>query len=308
MNETFSELHYARCDVFTQRRYSGNPLAIVETHGELTDASMITIAREFGYSETVFLLATWRDGIVENSVTVRARIFTPTEELRFAGHPSIGTCAYLATQSEAVGTTLNKVTLILPSGPVDADIARSDQGQVLVTILIPEYPTIHDVSYQKSDLYKLCGLDIAALDTSLGPIAGVRCGPGFLFVPVRHEQLLYGMQVSHSAWQRLLMTSPFNNLYFFCRRTDTESEFEVRMFGFGIGQAEDGGTGAAAAGLACYLKTFNGFCRPGVVFQGRALGRQSRIYFSASADSHHIRIGGETVFTGQGRLIPPEPG
>lgn len=308
MNQSIPELQYVRCDVFTHERYSGNPLAIVEVDRVLSDTTMITIAREFGYSETVFLPAQWRSLVRDSSIKVDARIFTPTEELSFAGHPSVGTCAYLAAQSKAVGAPINRVTLSLPLGPVEADIHWSDLGQVHVTLALPEYPTIHDVPCRLSDLSDLCGLNSVDLDTRLGPIAGVRCGSGFLFVPVRDETVLYGLEVSHSVWQRLLKASPFNNLYFFCRKAESETEFEVRMFGFGIGQGEDGGTGAAAAGLACYLKTFSNCCKPGVVFQGRALGRQSHIHFAASPVAEQISIGGETVFTGRGHLVLPSEG
>src|SRR4051794_18068267 len=111
------KLPFATLDVFTDRRFAGNPLGVVFDGDALDRATMQAIAREFGHPETVFVLAPER-----STSTARVRIFTPSMELAFAGHPTVGTALVLALKGRA---TNGKILLEEKIGLLDCTVAPS---------------------------------------------------------------------------------------------------------------------------------------------------------------------------------------
>ncbi len=131
------EHRFATLDVFTERPFAGNPLAVVEDADGLSDDTMLTVAREFGFSETVFLQTA-----TMGECAVSARIFTPGGELPFAGHPTVGTAVWLATTGR-VGRDGDDGRVVLQelAGPVPIDIRWSGEGHVEATLTAPAPPT-----------------------------------------------------------------------------------------------------------------------------------------------------------------------
>ncbi len=160
-------------DVFTDTAFSGNPLAIVETDGSLSTAQMQTIARQFNLSETIFLMPP-RDP----AHTARARIFFPTAEIPFAGHPTVGAALYLAARDG-----LQEVTLEEEAGLVPVRI-REGRAQFRAPVL----PAPHGGAVE----VELCARALGMAPASIGPHApgAFAGGPAFVYVPVRDRATL----------------------------------------------------------------------------------------------------------------------
>ena len=117
------------CDVFTDTRFGGNPLAVLPDAVGLSEAQMQQIAREFNYSESTFVFP------AESGHTRRVRIFTPTEELPFAGHPNIGTAFVLAVTGEIEDQTT--ITFEEAAGVVEVTLRRQDE-RIVCELSAPE--------------------------------------------------------------------------------------------------------------------------------------------------------------------------
>ena len=127
------DFHYVTCDVFTDRMFSGNPLAVLTDARGLDDQAMQSIAREFNFSETTFVMPP-----ADKRNTARVRIFTPARELPFAGHPTIGTAFVLASS----GAAANASELVLEEtvGPVPVRIDRANGKVVRCTFTSARLP------------------------------------------------------------------------------------------------------------------------------------------------------------------------
>ncbi|MGB7242760.1 MAG: PhzF family phenazine biosynthesis protein, partial [Sulfitobacter sp.] len=224
------ELDFEVWDVFTDAPFAGNPLAIVTGADGLSTAQMQTLAREFNLSETIFLMAP-RD----SKHTARARIFFPTGEIPFAGHPTVGAALMLAGKN-----SLSNVTLEEEAGLVPVAITQG-----VARFQAPVTPFAHMVEIDPELTAK--ALDIATDDLGAHSIGVHEGGPVFLYVPVKTREVLRDARPIEPFWSQLQHASGADGAYLYT------PQFNARMFAPSAGIPEDPATGSASALLASQL-------------------------------------------------------
>jgi trans-2,3-dihydro-3-hydroxyanthranilate isomerase len=289
-----AELRVLRYDVFTDRPYAGNPLAVVLEPPDLDDAAMQTVAAEMNLSETVFLRRA-DDGW-------DTRIFTPATELPFAGHPTIG--AALALVDE--GLVDGEVVLHEPVGRVRVQL--SDGTATLTT---PRAPAPVE-SADPADVVASVGLELGDLHPELGP-RGWSAGVPYTMVALRDLDALARATVDLARWHEAVALSAAPDLYLLVPLDGVRGErWRSRMFGPSIGIVEDPATGAAAAAACAYLAAVAGEGRLDdgwSIEQGVEMGRPSRIRIAGVRRGDElvaVEVSGRAVRIGDGTMaIPP---
>lgn len=275
-------LTYHVWDVFTETPFAGNPLAIVEGADTLSTAQMQGLAREFNLSETIFLMAPADPGH-----TARARIFFPTAEIPFAGHPTIGAALFLHGK-----LGLTEIMLEEEAGLVPVRISAG-----AATFTAPVAPVACDIPVPLSLAAAALGLDEAAF----GPhVPGVHeGGPRFLYLPVRDRVALAAARPCEPAWSALMAACAVDSAYLYT------PDFHARMFSPTAGIPEDPATGSASAILASQLRS-NGARPEGPVtlHQGEDMGRPSKIILEI--DGSAVRITGTAVPIASGQVRVPQ--
>lgn len=263
-------------DVFAEAVYEGNQLAVVEDAAGLSTAAMQTIAREMNFSETTFVTSRSEDHAV-------VRIFTPGEELPFAGHPTLGT-AWVLTRGS------NPITLNLAAGAVPV---RFREG---IAWLTPP-PVREGAAIEVAQAAALLGLAATDLDPEFDPQV-LDCGPVFPMIATRSMDALKRVKVDLDV-QRSLGIAGFP--FAFCRGGYSPGvDFAARMQFFdGHSMREDPATGSANAAFAYYLRA-RGVTGSRVVEQGFEIDRPSRIYLDIGAE---LSVGGRVWPVLEGRLL-----
>lgn len=289
-------------DVFTDRAFGGNPLAVVSDAAGLSPQAMQAIAREFNLSETVFILP---PEAPEN--TRRVRIFTPASELPFAGHPTIGAAWWLALQGEVpVQEPETEIRLEEGVGVVRVRV-RVEGGRPVMAHLTPaRLPERGPPAPSVDDLSIILGLSQGLIREDELTAEGWSCGLPFLYVPLVDLQALGDVRIDRGMWERVLASAWAPHLYVLVH--DGEG-VRARMFSPDMGIMEDPATGSAAAALAGYLAARDprrdGTLR-WTVEQGVEMGRPSRIFVEADVSSGavtSVRVGGTAVLLSEGKLL-----
>jgi len=287
-------LRLLRYDVFTDRPYAGNPLGVVLEPPALADEEMQAVARELNLSETVFLSGRG-DG------TWDARIFTPATELPFAGHPTIG--AALALADEGLAST--EVVLHEGVGPVAVEL---EDGVATLTTAGPPQPV---EAADPGEVVAALGLTFADLHPDLGP-RGWTAGLPFTMVAVRDLDVLARAEVDLARWRVEVAHSAAPDLYLLAPLDGVRgARWRARMFGPGLGLAEDPATGSAAAAAVAYLAGHAGESRLAAgwtIEQGVEMGRPSEIRVQAvrrHGELVAVRVGGRAARVGAGELVRP---
>lgn len=282
-------------DVFTTTPFTGNPLAIVEGADDLTTAQMQTLARQFNLSETIFIQRP------ENpSHTARVRIFFPTAEIPFAGHPTIGCALHLA------GGRDTTITLEEQAGLVPVTITRQEDGAALAEFTAPRTPERHAPTPPQALIARALGIPPAGI----GPQdPGVwQGGPAFLYIPVTDLSTLATARPCEPAWSELMAMADVDSAYLY---TPTATGYRARMFSPTAGIPEDPATGSASAILAAQLLA-TGALPEGTttipLTQGVEMGRPSDIRLTATVTGGSlgpIRIAGHAVPIASGTIRLP---
>lgn len=297
-------LPYHLLDVFTDRRYCGNPLAVVESAAALTAQQMQAIAREFNLSETVFLQEP-RDPVH----SARARIFTPRTELPFAGHPAIGAAALLAETRAAEILARSDVAIVLEAeiGLLRCEALRGRSGVTYAQVALPIPPQKLGPAPSLETL--AAALSLRADEIGFGAHVPTlySAGPAFVFVPLRSRDALVRARRAPEFFADAMGAAI--GAYLYSRETvDRESAIHARMLAHGLGFDEDPATGSAAAAFAGVAHEFE---RPDdgehqlFIEQGYAMGRPSRITLRMSVENGRlagVAIGGQVVRVGEGVL------
>ncbi|MGH9085602.1 MAG: PhzF family phenazine biosynthesis protein, partial [Acidimicrobiales bacterium] len=226
---------YHLLDVFTDRPFAGNPLAVFVDPPELTSAQMQAVAGELNLSETVFV----RPPSVDDAAWP-TRIFTPTDELDFAGHPTVGTAVLLAE----LGLVGDEVVLAEGVGDITVTIeARPDGGRVgtLRTTRAPSYADAPD----RDLLAHALSLQPADLHSHLA--AGIwSCGTAFCVVPLRDADAVARSRLDTAVWATHLEHTDAAAIFLLAPLDDDLHRWRARMYAPGLGVAEDPATGSAA--------------------------------------------------------------
>jgi len=279
-------MDFSLVDVFAERRYAGNQLAVVRGAGALDAATMQAIAREMNFSETTFVI---EEEAAQRQPPERARvrIFTPTFELPFAGHPTLGT-AWVLTGGAG------SVVLELDAG----DVAVShEQG---LGWMVPPAVELKD-GCDGDRAAALLGLTASALDPSRPP-RFARVGPEFLLVGLRDRPALDALAVDGEAFAALRQeVGESLGLFAFCADAAAGTDFSARMIFESAGLREDPATGSANTAFAAYLRDLGEERTRISVDQGVQMGRPSRIELELHPE---IRVGGRTQLVATGTLAP----
>lgn len=295
-------LRYTTLDVFTDRRFGGNQLAVFCDQAELPDAVMQSIAREFNLSETVFIVPA-RDA----RALRRLRIFTTVKELPFAGHPTIGAVHVLVESGIAAS---GNFTLELGVGLVPIQVTRREKELPFLQLTTARLPETRTDTPSRAELAQLLSLDESDILTGRDSAQTYSCGLPFLFVAVRDRATLARAQPDIAAFRRILRGAWAADVYVFCRDPElTGSDIRARMFAPLLNVMEDAATGSAAAAFAGYLadreETPNGTMQ-WVVEQGFEMGRPSLLHVEADkADGKvsAVRVGGTAVRMSEGTMF-----
>jgi trans-2,3-dihydro-3-hydroxyanthranilate isomerase len=302
------KLKYYTLDVFTDRRFGGNPLAVFTDARAVSPELMQTIAREMNLSESVFVLPPRTAGAL-----CRLRIFTPGMELPFAGHPTVGTGYLLALLGRAQSDAPNGTTQVVleeEAGPVPVAIQWHDGKPGATQLSVPAMASYGPEPPPPAALAAMLSLspeDI--LVGRYGPQA-IRSGPLFTFVPLLDRDALSRARLKLDLWQSTLERFWAPHVFLFCRdREQPGSRIRARMFAPLMGIVEDPATGAAAAGLGAYLGVREAPAdgtTQWVIEQGHEMGRPSLIRVEADtrgAEVVAVRVGGHSVLVSEGELF-----
>jgi trans-2,3-dihydro-3-hydroxyanthranilate isomerase len=299
-------LTYHILDVFTDRPFGGNPLAVVLDSDRLSSADMQTIAREFNLSETVFVLTPTSSGH-----TARIRIFTPSRELAFAGHPTLGAAVLLA-----------ELRAPLLNGDRDAIIALEEEiGSVRVGVRLRPQAAAYgefDAPKTASTLERLpepeeISAAVGLIPTEIGfenhkPTL-LRASNTFAFVPVSNLEAMTKVKVAPLHWSRAFTARGIHGVYLYTRQcVRVQSAFHARMFAPDLGVPEDPATGSASAGFAHVINEFDDLpdgTHKRAIEQGIEMGRPSAITLTMTIGRgklETVRIGGHAIRVAEGTL------
>jgi trans-2,3-dihydro-3-hydroxyanthranilate isomerase len=296
-------LPFATTDVFTDRRYTGNPLAIVEAADALGTARMQTMARQFNLSETIFVMAP-----DDPAHTAKVRIFFPTAEIPFAGHPTIGCAIHLACKRNGPGDFSDLITLEEVAGLVPVTVTRS-KDRIQAEFTAPKLPSHHPGPVDASLIAAALGLDRGEIGFGSHAPAMWAAGPDFLFVPVASLDALARARPLQPDFG-LLARQSNESIYVYARGEDCD--FRARMFAPDHGMPEDPATGSASAILAAQLLASGNITNGTKHFtlhQGVEMGRPSQIGLSVDCNGRAIaaiRIAGSAVPIMTGYIKPPD--
>lgn len=298
-------MRYLHLDVFTDRPFTGNQLAVFPEPHQPTAQLMQTITREMNFSESTFIFPAERGG------DVRMRIFTPGNELPIAGHPVIGSTFALAAEGVIAQGRTADVVFELGIGPTPVALSWNDRGLDFAWMTQP-LPTYGGVVSDRASLAAAVG--VSQGDLADHPVQEVSCGVPYLLVPLKTRTAVDAVAVDRRGLADVLRRSGLNELPVFAFTTDTtgasgpETVYS-RMLAAGFGIAEDPATGSASGPLGCYLLK-HGIATPAsardiLSLQGVSMQRPSRIYISIESQNGNatrVRVGGKAVVVGRGEL------
>ncbi|MFA5949423.1 MAG: PhzF family phenazine biosynthesis protein [Hyphomicrobium sp.] len=299
-------LSYYTLDVFTDRRYGGNPLAVVVDADALTGEQMQAIAREFNLSETVFLLSSEKP-----AHSARMRIFTPQKEVPFAGHPTIGTAALLAELHSPIHNGEQDALIVLEQGigTVRVGARVRPQAAAYAEFDAPKLPAEAGVLPPAEVLAAGLGLIPSELGFENHKPLCFAAGNAFAFVPVTSLEVIARARVNGAHWERAFEEQGVVGAYVYTRQCEhSANAFHVRMFAPSMGIPEDPATGSAAVCLAGAIHHFDRLpdgTHRRVIEQGHEIGRPSQISLTIVVEAGKlttVRIGGSAVRMSQGTI------
>ena len=273
---------YVVCDVFTDTPLAGNQLAVFTDAREIPEDVMQRLAREMNFSETVFVLPS-EDG------HARIRIFTPTNEMLFAGHPTLGSAFVLAGPLQ-----LDEIRLETGKGVIPVRLER-EGARIVFGRMEQPLPTIEP--YAEADTL----LEALGVERSELPVEAYDNGMGHVYVTLGSEDEVAALKPDLSRLTDLPPMLGVNTI------AGKGSRWKTRMFAPGGGVAEDPATGSAAGPLAVHLARHGriGYGDEIEISQGAEIGRPSTLYarVEGSADKlEKVEVGGSAVIVARGEF------
>ena len=286
------DLRFFMTDVFGNEKYSGNQLATFLEGGLLSEYEMQKIAREINFSETTFILS---DRTIDGGYPVR--IFTPAEEIDFAGHPTLGTAFIISRH--IFKQHAGKVVLNLNVGQIPVSFSSADnQSTLWMEHLEPTFGGVLNAGI----VAEMLGLPADALDGRC-PVQEVSTGLPHVIVPLKNLDALRKAALVKERYFDVIKDIPSKCILIFCPEGHDESHaVSVRMFADLLGIPEDPATGSGNGCLAAYLVKHRYFGSNAIdisVGQGYEIGRPSLILLKAEEIN-----GGRIRVSVGGRVIP----
>jgi trans-2,3-dihydro-3-hydroxyanthranilate isomerase len=298
-------LSFSTLDVFTDRRFGGNPLAVVHGAGGLTDAQMQAIAREFNLSETVFVLP------AENPAhSARIRIFTPVKELPFAGHPTVGTAALLAENKFGQGREADALIVLEESiGTLRVGVRLKKDHAPFAEFDAPKVPVEAGALPPVDVLAAGLGLIPSEIGFENHRPVCFAAGNAFAFVPIASREAIARARINGSHWAAAFSQQGLVGAYLYTRQCEhTLSSFHVRMFAPDAGVPEDPATGSAAVCFAGVIARFDRLpdgTHRRTIEQGFEMQRPSFVSLVLTIEGQKldsVRIGGHSVRVSEGTI------
>jgi trans-2,3-dihydro-3-hydroxyanthranilate isomerase len=294
-------------DVFTGKRFAGNPLAIVSGADRLSTEQMQRVAREFNLAETIFVMAP-----KDKANTAKVRIFTPMSEMPFAGHPTLGCAIFLAEGKVKPGCNFEtEIRLEENAGLVPVKVTRiADTVRGMFTApVVPfagngEIPTSEEAA-------RSTGLDPSDIGFETHSPGIFQGGPGFLYLPVASRAALARSRPIEPHWSAMIAAAKtsVDCAYLYTPGGDDPlTNYRARMYAPGDGIPEDPATGSATAILAAQLlasRRFDDGTHRFQLEQGYEMGRPSDLVMEmdiASGRLTAVRVGGGAVRVSQGTI------
>jgi trans-2,3-dihydro-3-hydroxyanthranilate isomerase len=293
---------YFICDVFSDRQFGGNQLAVFPEASGLSSAQMQSIAREFNFAETTFVLPPQQQGH-----TCQVRIFTPARELPFAGHPNLGTAFILASQGFA-GDAARKSVLYFEeeAGIVPVSVEPDAQGRLLCELTAPQ-PLSLGAALDVALVSRSLSLEIGDIVTRHHPPQTASVGVPFVMVELQSRSALERARANMDGCDQLAALGVTPALHLYVRSND-DFDIRARMFAPEFGIVEDAATGSAncaLAGLLAALDPRENARLAWRIAQGVEMGRPSLLL--AGADKHDgkvtaVRIAGYCALFARGEV------
>lgn len=297
---------YVTVDVFTDRVFGGNPLAVVLDAERLTPQRMQSIAAEFNYSETTFVLPAQKTGHSAN-----VRIFTPRTEVPFAGHPNVGTAVVLAREIESAGRPCpDRLLFEEAAGLVEMSLLR-EAGEVVGAELAAPQPLSVGSSISIEDTAECLSLAPGDIERAIHPPQVVSVGLPFLAAEVRSRELLRRAKPLLAAHERLLPAVGTDSIFAYARGS-SRGEIHARMFSPLDSIVEDPATGSASAATIALLASLGTESDSDLTWrieQGVDMGRPSLLLGRTSKRGGRVlsvHIAGRAVPVMRGVLNVPD--
>lgn len=285
-------------DVFAEEKYAGNQLAVVRVKKKLSDSEMQKIAREINFSETTFILS---DRPEKGGYNVR--IFTPQQEIPFAGHPTLGT-AYII-QKEIIKKPIKDVILNLKVGQIP--VALSYRGGKISRLTMKQMEPTFGRRFDIQKIAEVLSLNESEIDERF-PIEEVSTGLPFIVVPLKTLDTVKRALVEKERYFALIKDIDAKAILIFCPETyKKENHLNVRMFAHYYGISEDPATGSANGCLAGYLVKYRYFNKEQInvrIEQGYEIGRPSLLFLNAKkiVEGIEVYVGGKVIEIARGVL------
>ncbi len=287
-------------DVFAPEKYSGNQLAVIPDAAKLTAEEMQKIAGEMNYSETTFIVSGKKE---DNGYDVR--IFTPGQEVPFAGHPTLGT-AYII-QQEIINKPVKKVKLNLKAGQISVTFKYDSKGLPNIVWMKQNEPEFISTP-EPSVLARVLNLDMDDIDTRF-PVQEISTGLPFILVPLKNRTSVKKARIDLAKYTELITETQAKAIFVFSPKTySKDNDLNARMFADYYGISEDPATGSANGCLAAYLVKHRYFDSASIhvrVEQGYEMGRPSIIHLRAEEkdDGIEVKVGGQVILVAKGLLV-----
>lgn len=302
------KVRFQTADVFTNRIFGGNPLAVIPDARGLDAKQMQSIATEFNLSETAFVFPP-----DDPAHTRKLRIFTPAAEVPFAGHPTVGTAHVLASLGEIRGDVESRLVFEELVGPVPVTVRWHEGAPVFCQLSVAQLPEIGPRPPTRASIAAMLSLDVSDLVTGSNAMEAVSCGLPFLFVPVKDRDAVARARVRMDLWEDKFRAYWAPQVMVFSRDPELErSDVRARVFVPGLSVPEDPATGSCAAALGGYLAAREDMREGQLCYrveQGFEMGRPSLLDIEVDKREGAItaiRVGGETVLVASGEMLVPD--
>jgi trans-2,3-dihydro-3-hydroxyanthranilate isomerase len=290
-----SKIPFYIVDVFAEKKYAGNQLAVFREAGTLSSKGMQQLARETNFSETTFIL---QDEPHDGGYDVR--IFTPGEEVPFAGHPTLGTAHII--RNEILKGKADSIVLNLQVGKIPVTCGRD--GYFWMKQIEPEFGKQHPAE----SLAAILNLSIDDIDGRF-PVQEVSTGLPFFIVPLRTLDSLKSAKVNRDKYFAFIKEAWAKGILVFCPQAhEARNDISVRVFVDYFGVPEDPATGSGNGCLAGYLVKHRYFGKDRIDIrseQGYEIGRASLLLLKAERQGQniHISVGGKSVTVAKGDFL-----
>lgn len=294
---------YLHLDVFTNRKFGGNQLAVFLDGRGLSTDQMQALTREMNFSESTFILPRERE-----DTDIRMRIFTPGREMPMAGHPTVGSTFALALEG-VIPAGRRRWVFGLNVGPTPVDL-EWDGARPAFAWMTQRNPVFGNLVDDVEAAARAIGVEASDIRRTGAPVQEVSCGVPFVFFPVASRAAVDGACADVDRFGDLCRRFKVDDHAMFVFTPEAGEDGATvysRMFAPGLGVAEDPATGAASGPLGCYLVE-HGFVRPDQAgsirsAQGVKMGRPSLVHIAIGVDGDaitRVQVGGEAVLVGEG--------